>query len=198
MCDVCDDRLLYIVDVRSLILQVLKKAADFQEHCCRLAAQELCEEYARNFFPKEDLPKWLLFVGYAWLMCLLSCRLQAPKKESTRVDCNIKQFPRVLLLLGSWPSRPPDLTVLYIPLAMDMDSRVCLDRPWESCLGQAASPGVRFCSPAVEWTCLAQADSPGHQTAGKPSIFSYAPTQLGNSTLLIISHVHAFVLNRPN
>jgi len=35
--------------------------------------------------------------------------------------------------------------------------------PWESCLGQAASPGVRFCSPAVGWTCLAQADSPGHQ-----------------------------------
>jgi len=137
MCDVCDDRLLYIVDVRSLILQVLKKAADFQEHCCRLAAQELCEEYARIFFPKEDLPKWLLFVGYAWLMCLLSCRLQAPKKESTRVDCNIKQFPRVLLLLGSWPSRPPDLTVLYIPLAMDMDSRVCLDRT----LGKLPGPG---------------------------------------------------------
>ena len=56
-----------LVDVRSLILQVLKKAADFQEHCCRLAAQELCEEYARKFFPKEDLPKWLVFVGYAWL-----------------------------------------------------------------------------------------------------------------------------------
>ena len=47
-------------------------------------------------------------------------------------------------------------------------------RPWESCLGQAVSPGVRFYSPAVGWTCLAQADSPGHQP-NKPLPSRWSP-----------------------
>ena len=88
MCDVCDDRLLYIVDVRSLILQVLKKAADFQEHCCRLAAQELCEEYARNFFSERRLAKMatVRWVRMAYVSPLLQAASTKKGINSSRLQ----------------------------------------------------------------------------------------------------------------